>query len=387
MTSRTRLFVLLVSTPLVAFAVIGGFMGKVVAREDSYRHLRVFEDVMSLILSNYVEEVNVDRAMEGAMRGLGDGLDADTAYLTPEEVAFVEKGAAHPAGDTGLELTRQFYLRAIAARDNSPAARAGLRTGDYLRAIDGRSTRNMSVFEGTRLLRGEPGTRVALTVLRGTAAEPHEVVLVREALPATDVSGRLLPGQIGYVRVAAFGPEVATRLGNQVAALREAGATRLVVDLRATAQGSMEAALDAAQLFVRSGTLAQRETRGQGNTSVSANGAASITIPTVLLVTTGTSGPAELFAAALSGNGRAELVGERTLGRAGSQKLVKLPDGSGLWMTTLRYLMPDGNPIHGTGLEPAVSIDEPEVEFGVEAAPTDPVLEKALEHLNAKRAA
>jgi carboxyl-terminal processing protease len=197
----------------------------------------------------------------------------------------------------------------------------------------------------------------------------------------------MLPGQVGYVRVAAFGPEAPARLGAQVAELTRAGATKLVVDLRGTAQGTMESALESAQLFVRSGTLAQKETRGQGNTSVTANGSASVTLPAVLLVTTGTSGPGELFAAALSGNARAELVGERTLGRAGTQKLVKLPDGSGLWMTTLRYLMPDGNPIHGTGLEPAVSIDEPEVEFGVEAAPTDPVLEKALEHLNAKRAA
>jgi carboxyl-terminal processing protease len=387
MTSRTRLFVLLVSTPLVAFAVIGGFMGKVVAREDSYRHLRVFEDVMSLILSNYVEEVDVDRVMEGAMRGLGEGLDADSAYLTRDEVASLEKGAGLAAGETGLELTRQFYLRAIAARDNSPAGRAGLRTGDYIRAIDGRSTRNMSVFEGMRLLRGEPGTKVSLTVLRGTAAEPHEVELVRETLPATDVSGRMLPEQVGYVRVAAFGPEAPARVAAKVAELRAAGAARLVMDLRGTAQGTMEAALETAQLFVRSGTLAQRETRGQGNTSVAANGSASITLPAVLLVTTGTSGPGELFASALSGNDRAELVGERTLGRAGTQKLVKLPDGSGLWMTALRYLTPDGTPIHGAGLEPAVAIDEPDVEFGVDAAPADPVLEKALEHLNVKRAA
>jgi carboxyl-terminal processing protease len=387
MTARTRLFVLLVSTPLVAFAVIGGFMGKVVAREDSYRHLRVFEDVMSLVLSNYVEEVEVERVMEGAMRGLGDGLDADSAYLTPADVASLERGTGLAAGETGLELTRQFYLRAIAARDNSPASRAGLRTGDYIRAIDGRSTRNVSVFEGARLLRGEPGTKVALTVLRGTAAEPHEVVLVREVLPATDVSGRMLPGQVGYVRVGAFGPEAPARLGAQITELGRAGATKLVIDLRGTAYGTMESAIESAQLFVRSGTLAQRETRGQGNTSVTANGTASVTLPAVLLVTTGTSGPGELFAAALAGNGRAELVGKRTLGRAGTQKLVKLPDGSGLWMTALRYLQPDGSAIHGAGLEPKVSVEEPDVEFGAEAAPTDPVLEKALEHLNAKRAA
>jgi carboxyl-terminal processing protease len=144
MTFRTRLVVLLVSTPLVAFAVVGGLLGKTVTREESYQHLRIFEDVVSLIVNNYVEEVEVDRVMEGAMRGLADGLDPDTSYLTPAEVSLVERKVEPEPGDVGIELTRQYYLRVIAARDGSPAARAGLHTGDYVRVIDGEPTRHMS---------------------------------------------------------------------------------------------------------------------------------------------------------------------------------------------------------------------------------------------------
>ena len=140
----------------------------------------MFEDVVSLVLNNYVEEVKVDRVMEGAMRGLADGLDPDSAYLTAKRSVRSRPAKPLPDGDVGLELTRQFYLRVIAARDGSPAAKAGLQTGDYVRAIDGRPTRDMSVFEGSRLLHGQPGSKVMLTVIRGNAADPHELTLVRE---------------------------------------------------------------------------------------------------------------------------------------------------------------------------------------------------------------
>src|SRR6266851_1957501 len=188
MSSRTRVIVMSISAPVIAFAIIGGFLGKVMAREDTYQHLKMFDDVTQLITSNYVEEVNVDKVMNGAMRGLADGLDADSAYLTPSEATQAEANAPLPAGDVGLDLTRQYYLRVIAARDNSPAAKAGLRTGDYVRAIDTVPTREMSVWEGMRALRGAPGTKVTLTIIRGNASDPHVVDLVRQAQPPSDVN-------------------------------------------------------------------------------------------------------------------------------------------------------------------------------------------------------
>src|SRR6202790_5027994 len=116
------------------------------ARDNTYQHLKIFDDVIGLITNNYVEEVDVDKVMHGAMHGLADGLDPDSSYLSPEEVRQLSGNAPLPAGDVGLELTRQYYLRVIAARDNSPAAKAGLRTGDYVPAIDHRPTRELSVW-------------------------------------------------------------------------------------------------------------------------------------------------------------------------------------------------------------------------------------------------
>ena len=124
MTSRTRLLILLVSTPIIAFAVIGGFLGSAIARDDTYQQLRIFQDVVSLIINNYVEAADLKRVMSGAMRGLAEGLDPDSAYLVPDLVRRLEAGETVPTGETGLEITRQYYLRVVSARDNSPAAKA-----------------------------------------------------------------------------------------------------------------------------------------------------------------------------------------------------------------------------------------------------------------------
>ena len=392
MTSRTRWIVLLVSTPLVVFLVVGGLLGRAFANEPTFQHLRVFEDVVSLIVGNYVEEVAVDQVMAGAMRGLAEGMDADSAYLTPEQAKWLEtegpEQAAASAGSPGLELTRGYYLRVIAARDDSSAAKAGLHTGDYIRSIEGKSTRSMSAIEGMRLLRGAVGSKLTVSVLRGSANDPRDIALVRDAAPRSDVSGRLQGPGVGYVRIAAFGSGVQTRLEAQVSSLTKAGATKLVVDLRSTAQGAFDDGIKAARLFVPSGTLASRETRaGKDVVASAAPGDGKVTLPMVLLTSTGTSGAAEVFAAALTDNKRATLVGEHTLGRAGLQKLVKLPDGSALWMTWARYVAPSGTVIHGTGLEPAVEVEQPDVEFGDAPPTTDPILDKALEQFSLKKAA
>lgn len=385
MKSRGRVGVLMVSVPVLAFAIVGGFMGKAMARQESYQALRIFEDVVTLIVNNYVEEVQIDKVMDGAMHGLADGLDPDSAYLNVEQVKLYEKNDSPGTGRTGLELTRQYYLRVIAARDGSPAARAGLRPGDYIRAIDGQSTRDTSVYAGMRLLAGKPGTKVTLAVLRGNAAEPHQVELTREDLPATAVKSKVVPPGVGYLRIAEFGKTTPDQIKSEVANLTKGGATRLVIDLRGTAFGDVETGLAAAHLFVPTGNLAFRQERGKAKEPIAAAaGDGSITVPVALLTDNGTSGPAELFAAALTGNKRATLVGEHTLGRAARQRLVRLPDGSGLLITHLFYLTPNDAVIHEKGLTPDVAVEQPDVEFGQPMPAGDLTLDKAVEQLKSK---
>ena len=407
MTTRTRLSVLLLSTPLLAFIVFGG-MGRASGGDLTLRHLRVFEDVVSLILNNYVEDAKIDKVMEGAMRGLADGLDPDSAYLTAAEVRSIDPVEKVPVGDVGIELTRQYYLRVIAARDDSPAAKAGLQTGDYVRAIDGKPARDLSVFEGMRMLRGTPGSKVTLTVIRGNAAEPRQIELVREKTPTALVSNKMLAPDLGYIRVASFGTDAAAKIRAQAGELAKSGAKHLVIDIRRTAEGPFETGIEAARVFVKSGTLAMIAGRDEQakpadqapskptdppvkpsaasikETIAAKAGDGAVTLPVTLLVTTGTSGAAELFASALEGNKRAELIGERTLGRAGLQKLVRLPDGRGLWLTYARYLTPEGETIQGRGLTPDLAVDDPDFDFDQVRPAQDPILEAAVDRIKKK---
>ncbi|MDA1307718.1 MAG: S41 family peptidase [Acidobacteria bacterium] len=386
MTSKSRWLLIVVSTPLVILAAVGGLLGANASTtpqpEKAFTHLRVFEDVVSLIMSSYVETVDPNVVMEGAMRGLADGLDPMSAYLTPDEVAFAKNGTTLPTGDVGLVVSRQFYLRIVGVRDGSSAHRAGLRTNDFIRGIDNKPTREISAFTGMRLLRGEPGSTVELTVLRGNAAEPHVVTLTREALKGDAVVTTKLPTGAAVVRVTTFAPGTATALTSVVAGLQKSGTTGVVIDLRGLADGPVSEGIAAARAFVSSGTIATRSARDKElELASAASGDGAITLPVVLLVSNGTAGAAEVFAAALNGNGRGDLVGEPTAGLAAEQRLVTLPENRGLWMTYARYMATDGEPIHGRGLRPDLAVESPSVAFEDAPPTTDEMLAKALERL------
>ena len=382
MRTRTRLIVLLATVPLVAFTLLGGWLGGVVAREDAYRHLRIFEDVVSLISENYVEDANLDAVMDGALSGLAGGLDADSTFLSAESVARLESGeGAGPAG-IGVETVARYYAQIVGVRDGSPADRAGLRPGDYIRAIDDEPTRRLSGVDGLALLRGEPGTSVRLSLLRGNTSEPYDIDLVREVPSGPDVSHRMLAAGIGYVRVAALGAGAAGAIEQAAGALAAEGAEQLVIDIRNCAGGSFDEGIAAARLFVAEGTLLQRkETGGQQIPIEATAGDAAIDTPVLLLTDFGTAAGAELFAAGLTGAGRAETVGQRTAGRVSLQTLVPLPDGSGLWLSSARYQQASGDALHRTGVQPDIEVDVPSVELGEPWPPGDPILDRALEHL------
>ena len=386
MTTRTRFVILLVTAPILAYTLVGGVLGRVVAREDTYRHLRVFEDVVSLVTDNYVEPVDPVRIMQGALWGLAEGLDPDSAYLTPDDVSQYEADDASGEVGVGLVLTRQYYIQVVAARDGSPAAAAGLRPGDYIRAIGDNPTRIMSIVRGRQLLRGEPGSTVTLTIIRGNAAEPVEVELERGGGRSANVTSRLMTPGVGYLRIAEFDDTTTDAIKTATGTLGRERAERLLIDLRGTATGAFEAGIDAARLFTGADTLVIRESSTGQEPVARTEGEPSIAWPVVILTNPGTAGAAELFAAALTDAGRAETVGLRTAGRAAEQTLIRLPDGGGLLLSSTRYLTASGEPIHRVGVQPAVVVPEPTVELGQAVADPDaqdPVLDRALEHLAA----
>lgn len=383
MTSRTRTFVLAVSVPIMAFAVIGGYLGQAFSRDDTYRHLTVFEDVVSIVLNNYVEDVDVTKAMRGALQGLSDSLDADSSYLTAAQVKALGPVEAAGPAEVGVELIKQYYLRIVSVRDGSPAARAGLRTGDFIRVIGDKATRNMTTLEGMRLLRGAVGSKVSLVVIRGNTADPHVVDLVRDKVSGPDVTSRVAAPGVGLIRVVQFSQPAVGGLKSAADKLVKGGATHLIIDLRGTARGDLDEGVNAARAFVKTGPLTIKQLKGDQRETVSASqNDGAIAVPLVLLTDNGTSGAAEVFAAAVGG--RASRIGERTLGRAARQRLVRLTDGSGLWLSYQRYLTPAGEPLHEKGLKPDVDVNIVDPEFGVTPPAGDPVLDKALEILAQK---
>ena len=338
MTSRTRFIAILVSAPVIAFTVIGGLLGHAMARADeTYANLRVFNDVVSLIMSNYVEQPNMDSVMRGAMRGLAEGPRLG------QRLPHAGAGAAGRSGEQAAARRRRHYAdpSVLSARLSRHATTRPPRRRASVPAIS--SDCSIRAPRATcRRSRGSvssPAPRVSkvkLTIIRGgSTAEPHVVELTREAPQTVDVKSRQQGDGIGYVRIASFGRRAGEQVRSQIASLTKGGATRLIIDVRNTAGGELAEGIAAARLFVGSGTIAVRESRSNGQVKIAAEkGDGAITVPVTLLVDTGTSGPAEVFAAALAGNKRAELIGERTVGRTGVQELVKLPDGSALWITS-----------------------------------------------------
>ena len=217
-----------------------------------------------------------------------------------------------------------------------------------------------------------------------------QIDLVRETPPGAVVTGEDDSARRRLHPHRGVRPGVADRVKAQADELAKSGATSLIVDVRHTAEGPFESGLDAARMFVpvrnagdQGGT--RREDRSRETVPRPRRATAAVKLPVTLLVTTGTSGAAELFAAALDGNKRADLIGERTLGRAGIQKLVRLPDGRGLWLTYARYLTPTGEVIQGKGLSPDMEVDEPDADFGEAPPAKDPILDAALDRISQER--
>jgi carboxyl-terminal processing protease len=375
MSARTRLFVAMISTGVISYLAIGSLLGRVMG-DNSYGQLAVFNEVIRMVIDGYVEPVDIGTTMDGANRGLLEALDGDSALLDAEEYRAWREDAAGDA-EVGLALSRRYgFLMVIGVRAGSPAEEAGMHPGDILKSIDGHHSRPIGAPVGERLLRGEPGSSLTLEVLRG-GQDTETVELSRERLTPVPPRSELVEPGIGRIEVTEFDAETAERVRTELELLKRQGAERLVLDLRRAAFGEAELGVSLADLFVDSGVLARRDGRRVPEQVWNADPAqVAWRGPIAVLIDAGTSGPGEVAAAALGGNG-AELVGRHTFGRAGVRKALPLPEG-GLLLTVAKYRAPDGTPIHGEGLTPDVPVRR--------AAPGvteqgDPVLDAALEYL------
>src|SRR5229473_3056164 len=369
MSFRTKFILIILSATLTLYTVVGGWISTRAQQpsNDPNAQLRIFESVLQHIQNDYVDEPNMDKVRAGALRGLAYGLDPYSTYLTPEQVReYSENGKDNQVG-IGAELSQvASYLYVIAPMKGSPADQAGVRAGDIIEYIDGKATRDISLYDAKQLLNGAAGSEVKLRILRANA-RPQTLVVKRSSFRAPAAEARMEPGRIGVLRVNSFAAGEAADARARVQDLIKQGAQKVVVDLRGTAGGSLDEAVAVANLFVKDGTLAQTSGReGRALKTFTADSKSAIfSGPVVALIDAGTAGAAEVVASAFLDRNRGQVVGEKSFGSGAEQQLFTLRGGDGLLLTTVKWASASGKTFLGedrnhSGVAPSVEVKRPE---------------------------
>ncbi len=401
MSSRTKLMVVLSSTGLVVFLLLGAMLGKSAAPEGAYRHLAVYTEVLSRIKSEYVEEPDLKSVTLGALNGLLESIDPFSSYLNADQYKEYQKKKDSQKGDVGLVLSKRFgYVGVVAAVPGTPAGKLGLSTGDMLETIKGVATRDMPLAYAEILLRGEPGTSIEISVLRVRKPEPQKITLTRSAVVYPAVDSKMLADGIGYIRSETLETGKLKEVAAAVTGLESKGAKKLVLDLRNCAVGAAGDGVELANLFMAKGKIGYLLGQRFARQDFEADPAKAITkLPLAVITNRGTAGAAEVAAAALQDSKRADLVGERTYGDAAVRKPVTMEDGGAVILSVAKYHSPSGKAIQDTagGVAPQTLIQEPDsqIELDEDGEPVvkdeaekkpaeDVLLKKAVELLGKK---
>jgi len=362
MSSRTKLFVASSSTCLVFVLLFGAMRGKSASPEDTYRHLAVYTEVLSRIKSDYVEEPDMKSVTLGAVNGLLESIDPYASYLNADQYKQWMKSKDQHKADVGLVLSKKFgYVGIVDAIPGSPAAKAGLTTTDVLETINGVATRDMPLAFAQLLLEGDPGTTVEVGVLRFRKPEPQKLTLTRAVIQYPSVTAKMMPDQVGVIDVESLEGQNVKEAAAKVEELQKQGAKELVLDLRHCATGGPDEGAKLANLFLDKGLIAYTQGQKAPRQDISATPAADIShLPLAVIVNRGTADGAEIAAAALLDDKRAEVIGERTYGDASIRKAITMDDGSAVILSVAKYYSPSGKAIQDTGVTPSVPVSEAE---------------------------
>lgn len=327
----------------------------------SIEDVRTFTAVYSLVKQAYVEDVGDKRLMEAAIKGLLAGLDPHSEYLDPRQLTDLTEDTSGAYDGLGLEvLTVDGVLRVIAPIDDTPAERGGIKPGDIITRIDGKSVSAENVNASVELLRGNPGSSVVLTVLHDGESVPVDITLKREKIKVASVRARWLEPGYAYLRVAQFQEDTGGELKRKLAKLKGKNQTvqAVVLDLRSNPGGLLTAAVEVSDVFLETGVIVT--TRGRLNdTDLSFSATPGDLVggaPLVILVDKGTASAAEIVAGALKDNHRGVILGQKTFGKGSVQTVLPLDDGHAVKLTTARYYTPSGTSIQATGIVPDIEL-------------------------------
>lgn len=317
--------------------------------------------VLALIENEYVEPVDRQRLVEGAIKGMVAELDPHSGYLPPQDWAIFQSDTEGRFGGVGVEVDfRDEYVLVIAPIEGSPAERMGVKSGDHIIAIDGKAVRDRTADELIRMMRGAPGSKVVLSVKRTGSEKILTFTLTREVIAVSSVVSKLLKDDIGYFRIKQFQTGTHDELLRATAKLKKEANGELegvILDLRNNPGGLVDEATAVADELLNSGVIYSARHREQIVDEVRANkGGALRRGPLVVLVNEYSASAAELVAGALQDHQRGTLVGARTFGKGSVQTLLDLPGQAGLRLTTMRYYTPKGRVIQAQGVTPEVLV-------------------------------
>lgn len=359
----------------------GTSASKGVDRAATYEQLKLFTDVLAIIQNQYVDETEPREVIYGAVRGMLRALDPHSSFMDPESYREMQVETSGSFGGLGIEITiRDDQLTVVAPIEGTPAWRAGIQPGDRIVRIEGLATKDMSLPEAVKRMRGPKGTKVTITIVREGLKEPLDVSLTREVIQVQSVRSQELEPGIGYIRVRQFQERTAQDLVGTIEKFEKTGRLGgLILDLRNNPGGLLSAAVEVSEEFLGDGKLivyTEGRVRNQ-NMRFTAHAKKAVTdVPLVVLVNQGSASASEIVAGAIQDHGRGVVLGQQTFGKGSVQTIIPLADGSGLRLTTARYFTPKGRSIHGKGITPDIIIEPPKDEATV-AKPGAPPLSEA----------
>lgn len=369
MSFKSKFTLIALSASLAVYTIAGAWLATRAQQpaNDPGAQQKIFESVLQHIQNDYVDEPNMEKVRAGALRGLAYGLDPYSTYLTSEQVKDYRAGSKSNQVGLGAELSQvASFLYIVAPVKGSPADQAGVRAGDIIEYIDGKATRDISLYDARQLLNGAPGSEVKLRILRANS-RPLTLSVKRGSFRAPAAEARMEAGRIGVLRINSLDSGEATDARVHLQDLVKQGAQKIVLDLRSVAGGEIQEGVSVANFFIRDGQIAKTIGREQKvlKSFEADPKVALFTGPVVVLIDSGTAGAAEVVASAFLEDKRGDVVGEKSFGAGAEQELFTLRDGDGLLLTTVKWASGSGKPFLGedrnhSGIAPSVEVKRAE---------------------------
>jgi carboxyl-terminal processing protease len=350
-----------------------------------FEDLRTFTEIFGRIKRDYVEPVSDKKLLEDAVRGMLSGLDPHSAYLVAEEFQELKEGTTGQFGGLGIEVTMENgFIKVVSPIDDTPAQRAGIKTGDLVIKLDDKPVKGMSLADAVKLMRGEPGSKIILTIVREGEEAPLKLTIARDIIKVKSVKSRMLEKDYGYLRISSFQSGTGEGLKDAIAALKKENTRNLkglVIDLRNNPGGVLNAAVEVSDAFLKSGLIVYTEGRIE-NSEMRFNASPDDLIdgaPIVVLINAGSASASEIVAGALQDQKRAIIMGEKSFGKGSVQTILPTSNGAAVKLTTARYYTPSGRSIQAEGIEPDIAVARLKLE-SLEKQEFTPVKEADLSH-------